>query len=113
MTNKHVPRPTASVASRAGATDFARKSDLCAKVLAEARRLSRIGVTGSPLHQLAQRATELLEEMDEILALLQPADGAAGIAVSAALHRELDFVQAAIGQQHAAEEADSPASLRG
>jgi hypothetical protein len=75
---------------------LARKADLCAEVLAEARRLVRIGRFGAPLNQLVFRARELLEDLDEVLVALHPARNAGEFSAAAALHRELEKIQAAI-----------------
>jgi len=76
-----------------------RKADICTKVLAEARRLSRMGHFGAPLGQLIVRATEVLDDMDEILVVLSPRRDAPSFAVAARLHRELEYIQAAIADQ--------------
>ncbi len=73
-----------------------RKAEVCDKVLAEARRLVRIGQHGPILNQLVFRACELLDDMDEELVLLHPVRNGGEFAIAAALHRELEQIQAAI-----------------
>ena len=76
--------------------ELTRKSDICAKVLAEARKLSQAGQFGTLPNQLVVRAGELLDDMDEILVALDPARNRASFALAAALHRELEQVQATL-----------------
>jgi hypothetical protein len=76
--------------------DLTRKADICAKVLAEARKLSQAGQFGTLPNQLVVRAGELLDDMDEILVALDPARNRTSFALAAALHRELEQVQAAL-----------------
>jgi hypothetical protein len=76
--------------------DLTRKSDICAKVLAEARKLTQAGQFGTLPNQLVVRAGELLDDMDEILVALDPARNPASYALAAALHRDLEQVQAAL-----------------
>ena len=92
----HVTRSAAVDDTR---PDLTRKADVCARVLAEARRLSRAGWFGPPLDYLATRAWELLEDMDEILVALDPARHGQSFAIAATLHRELEHVQAAIAER--------------
>jgi len=75
---------------------LARKADICGKVLAETRRLSRAGWFGSLLSQLAIRAGELL---DDIPIALDPATNGPSFALAAKLHRELENAQAAISER--------------
>jgi hypothetical protein len=76
--------------------ELTRKSDICAKVLAEARKLALAGQFGTLPNQLAVRAGELLDDMDEILVALDPARNRASFALAAALHRELEQIQATL-----------------
>ena len=76
--------------------ELTRKSDICAKVLAEARKLLQAGQFGTLPNQLVIRAGELLDDMDEILVALEPARNRASFALAAALHRELEQVQATL-----------------
>jgi hypothetical protein len=76
--------------------ELTRKSDICAKVLAEARKLSQAGQFGTLPNQLVIRAGELLDDMDEILVALEPARNRASFALAASLHRELEQVQATL-----------------
>jgi hypothetical protein len=76
--------------------ELSRKSDTCAKVLAEARKLALAGQFGTLPHQLVVRAGELLDDMDEILVALDPARNRTSFALAAALHRELEQIQATL-----------------
>jgi len=78
----------------ADAAALARKADLCAMVLAEARRLARLGQSGSVLNQLLNRAQELLEDIDEILVVLGRNADAPERAIAAALHRDVESMRA-------------------
>jgi hypothetical protein len=84
-----------------GAAHFglAPKADICAEVLAEARRLAQSDQFGALLSQLVARASELLDDMDEILIALDPTRSAPSFAIAAKLHRELEYVLAAIAEQ--------------
>jgi hypothetical protein len=72
------------------------KSDICAKVLAEVRKLSQAGQFGTLPNRLVVRASELLEDMDEILVALDPARNRRSFAIAAAMHRELEQIQATL-----------------
>jgi hypothetical protein len=74
--------------------ELTRKSDNCANALAEARKLAQAGQFGTLPNQLAVRAGELLDDMDEILVALDPARYRASFAIAPALHRELEQLQA-------------------
>ena len=76
--------------------DLASKADICAKVLAEAHKLSQAGRYGTLPHQLAARAGELLDDMDEILIALDPKRNGPSFTIAASLHRQLDFLQMSI-----------------
>ena len=76
--------------------DLVRKADICAKVLAEARKHSQAGRHGALQSQLVARASELLDDMDEILAVLEPASNGPSFGLAATLHRELEQVQVTI-----------------
>jgi len=75
---------------------LAHQVDMCASILTEARQLVRIGQFGAPLKQLVFRACELLDDMDEVLLALHPVRNSGDFAVAAALHRQLEQIQAAI-----------------
>ena len=75
---------------------LALKADMCDTLLTEARRLVRIGQFEAPLNQLVFRACELLDDMDEVLLALHPVRNSGDFAVAAALHRQLEHIQAAI-----------------
>ncbi len=87
---------------------LARKADLCASILAEARRLVRIGQFEAPLNQLVFRACELLEDVDEVLVALHPIRDGGAFAVAAGLHRELEQIQAAIPAASRGRPSNSP-----
>ena len=76
--------------------ELTRKSDICAKVLAEARKLSQASQFGTLPNQLVVRAGELLDDMDEILVALDPARNRASFAIAAAWHRDLEQMQVAL-----------------
>ena len=88
--------PPSRAAKSVANGSLARKAEICAKILAEARRLVRIGQLGAPLNQLVFRACELLDDLDEVLVALHPARNGGEFAMAAALHRELEQIQAAI-----------------
>lgn len=83
-------------------TALARKAHACDRVLAEARRLVRTRQPGPGLDQSLFRACELLDEMDEMLVVLHPARNGEEFAIVAALHRDLEQIQAAIPERHRA-----------
>ena len=72
------------------------KGKRCAGTLAQAGTLARAGLFGARLDRLIDRAHDLLDEMDEVLALLHPARNPAAFSMAAQLHRELEQVQSAI-----------------
>jgi hypothetical protein len=88
--------PPSRAAMSVASGSVTRKAEICAKVLAEARRLVRIGQHGPTLNQLVFRACELLDDMDEVLVALHPVRNGGEFAIAAALHRELEQIQATI-----------------
>ena len=80
-------------------SDLERQAGLCAKVLAEARRLSSEGIFGAPLYRVVFRAGELLDDLDEILVDLDPVSDGPSFALAAKLHRELEQLQASISDR--------------
>jgi hypothetical protein len=56
-------------------SELARKADICANALEEARKLSERGVHRLSLNQLVARAFELLDDIDEILVALMRRTG--------------------------------------
>jgi hypothetical protein len=70
------------------------KADLCAKALAEARRIARAGELGPSLHQLLARARELLDDIEEILLALNLTGSGLGNSIAVALRREIDSIHA-------------------
>jgi hypothetical protein len=76
-------------------TDVARKAAVCAKVLAEGRRLADQWILGRLLSDLIGLACDLLDEIDEILVALDPERDAPSFRAAAALHRELEYIQTA------------------
>jgi hypothetical protein len=93
---RKLPNPPAQFALGDANSTLARKAELCAQILAEAQRLVRIGQFGAPLNQLVLRACELVEDMDEVLVALDPVRSGGDFTMAAALHRELEQIQAAI-----------------
>jgi hypothetical protein len=81
------------------ASTVTQKAGIATSVLAEARRLAERGDFGALLNQLVSRASELLEDIDEILIALDPLRDERDFAAAAALHRELETIQAAIPTQ--------------
>jgi hypothetical protein len=79
--------------------ELARKADICANALEEARKLSERGVYGPSLNQLVGRAFELLDDIDEILVALDSTRDQHPFAIAAELHRQLEHVEAAIAAQ--------------
>ena len=89
-------RPYERVVPRAISADIASKARICANVLTEARRLANAATFGPSLNQLIARACELLDDIDEILIALDPVRDARDFATAAALHRELEHIQAVV-----------------
>ena len=89
---KSIPLPF-SVAVGEASADVARKAEICAKVLVEARKLSREGQMGTLGNQLVVRAGELLDDMDEILGALDPVKNRPSFVVASSLHRELASIR--------------------
>jgi hypothetical protein len=79
--------------------DLVRKADVCARVLVEARRHLRAGPRGALLNQLAVRAEELLDGMDDILVGLDPVTNGPSFSIAARLHRELEQLHAAVAER--------------
>lgn len=73
-----------------------RLAELCAGALAESRRLVVRENFGAPLGQLLARATDVLDRIDEVLVGLDPQRDSQAFARAAALHRELEAVQARV-----------------
>ena len=78
----------------------ARKAHACDRILAEARRLVRTRQLGPPLDQSLLRACELLDDIDDMLVVLDPALNDEEFAMAAALHRDLEQIQAVIAARH-------------
>jgi hypothetical protein len=81
---------------------FEQKAQTCARILGEAEKLARIGALGAPLLLLVFRANDILDDLDELLLTRHPLRDKAAFAEAAALHRQLERIQAAI-----------PSSIRG
>jgi hypothetical protein len=79
--------------------DVARKAEICEDALEEARKLADGGARGPLLDKLVARASELLDEIDEILVTLDPTVNGQPFAIAATLHRRLECVEAAIAAQ--------------
>jgi len=69
---------------------------ICSDVLSQARRLAASGNFGGPLNHMLSRATDVLDDLDEILVVLDPKRDPNDFALAAALHRELEHVQSLI-----------------
>ena len=92
-------RPYEPVAYSAIGADTARKARICASVLTEARRLADAENFGPLLNQLVARACVLLDELDEILIALDPVRDVGEFSKAAALHRDLEHIQASVPAQ--------------
>jgi len=81
-------------ASRTADDDVLRKADICAKALAEARRLAALQVRSPHLARLLARAGELLDELDvSLLALCHDRDRAVFTQL-ALLRKDLEELEA-------------------
>jgi len=78
---------------------LARKADLCARILRDAQRLVRTGQRGAPVRPLVARASELLDDMDEMLLVHQAAGGSDDAAIAVTLRRALAHIEEAAGAQ--------------
>ncbi len=83
-------------ARRVWRDEHERLADLCAGVLAESRRLVVHEIFGATLAQLLARASNILDRIDEVLVGLDPERDSQAFARAAALHRDLEAVQARI-----------------
>jgi len=72
----------------------ANQADLCSCVLREARQLVVTERFGPALGQLLFRAADLLDQMNETLVGVDPDHHPEAFASVAALHSELDYIQA-------------------
>jgi len=79
---------------------LAGKPDLCASVLAEARRHIAARRFGPLLSQLLARACDLLDEMDEVLVRLDPVRENDAFVRLAALHRDLEAIQSLVPSKY-------------
>ncbi len=86
---------------------IATKAAICGDVLDEARKLSQPGRHGPALHQLISRACDLLDEIDEMLVALDPISDGFPFAAAAALHRQLEHLQAGMTAERRAQAAAS------
>jgi hypothetical protein len=80
-------------------TEILCRADICSEALDRARSLSQLGRPEPPLLQLLARARELLDEIDEMLAVLDPSSDRLQFATVATLHRRLEHLQATIATQ--------------
>ena len=83
-------------APRTASDSLERSAHICATSLAEAGRLVRMGQWGAPLDERISRACDVLDDIDDVLVTLCPQQNGAEFATAAALHRELEQIQAAI-----------------
>ena len=74
----------------------ANQAELCSCVLREARQLVVTKRFGPALGQLLFRAADLLDQMDEEIVGVDPDRHPEAFASVAALHRELDYIQAQV-----------------
>jgi len=73
--------------------DFMRKADMCAAALFEARRLSAAAMFGALYADLAGRISEMLEELDEKLLMLDLTSDRAAFERMAALHQGFEDLE--------------------
>jgi hypothetical protein len=73
-----------------------RNARVCNEMLVEVQRLARIGQDGPVLVQFVHRACHMLQEMEELLPAMSPAQDAVLLARIAALQRTLTSVQTAM-----------------
>ena len=72
---------------------FMRKADICAAALFEARRLSAAAMFGALYADLAGRISEMLEELDEKLLMLDLTSDRAAFERMAALHQGFEDLE--------------------
>ncbi len=77
-----------------------RLANLCARAAAEARRLVTRELFGPTLAQLLGRVSDILDEIDDVLMGLDPDHDGDAFARAAALHRELEAIQARVPREH-------------
>jgi hypothetical protein len=79
--------------------ELAYKADLCRSALTEARRQIASQRFGPALGQLLARASELQDDMDDALIALDPRANCDAFARVAALHRDLEAIQALLPRE--------------
>jgi len=90
------PKPAQVLPLGTAAGMLARSGRVCAQVLKEARRLSALSIYNADFGRLLSRATELLDEIDELLVTVHPEWYPREFAMAADLHRTLEQLEAAI-----------------
>lgn len=78
--------------------DVAQSAATCKGVFFAARQLVLQGAFGPPLDRLLARASELIDDIDDVLVALDPVRDAPTFAVAASLQRELERLQAAVSE---------------
>ncbi len=78
--------------------EIARKADVCASVLDQARKLVYAGKDLPQIDRKIARVVELLDEIDETLVVLDPRSNTYSFSLIARIHRELEDVQAQLTQ---------------
>jgi hypothetical protein len=94
LTTPRKPAHVVPLANSAGM--LARSRGVCAQVLKEAHRLSGLSIYTADFGRLLSRASELLDEIDELLLTLHPESNPSEFAMAAELHRTLEQIQASI-----------------
>lgn len=80
----------------------------CGDVLRNAGHLLDTGRSESEAHRLLGRAVDLLDELDETLIALDPVRDTGTFALAATLHRDLEYLQAALATRRRARKEDVP-----
>jgi hypothetical protein len=79
--------------------DLQHYADLCSGVLREARSLVGEGTFGPALSGLLTRASDLLDDIDEVLIAMDPLQNSEAYLCAAELHRALEEIQARVPRQ--------------
>jgi len=94
-------------------SDLARKVHLCASAIIEAQRMSQREDSRTLLNQLVARASDLLDDIDELLVRLDPHRDSLSFATAARLHRDLEQIQAGITDRWRSRTSTGPGVLQG
>jgi len=83
---------------------------ICTRLLDEAQRLVRMGQDGPVLVQFVHRARQILDEMQELLVAVSPAQDAALFKRITQLHETVESVQSSMPKTRQNREVGPPAS---